>query len=113
MAIIGIGTDIESISRFKDLPYDENQDFYDKIFTDAEKEYCLGKADPSQHFAARFCVKEAFIKAINQDIRDYRKIEIQMDGSKPKIMWDTFDVHISMAHDKDKSVATVIITEKR
>lgn len=109
MAVIGVGVDIESISRFKNLPFDKNKKFYEKIFTQKEIDYCLKKADPYQHFAVRFCAKEAFIKAINQEIVDHKFIEVIFDKNKPSIKWDGVNVFVSLSHDKDKVVAFVLV----
>ena len=76
MTIEGIGVDIEDISRFTGKPFPENKGFYERIFTKKEIEYCLQKANPYQHFAARFCAKEAVIKALSDETLDFRKIEI-------------------------------------
>lgn len=38
--------------------------FLQRAFTPAEIKYCQGRAQAAQHFAARFCAKEAFFKAL-------------------------------------------------
>ena len=38
--------------------------FAERVFTAAEREYCLSRANPAQHFAARFAGKEAVGKAL-------------------------------------------------
>ena len=67
MTLQSIGTDIEEVSRFRNKKYSENKSFYKKIFTDDEIDYCLGKIDPYPHFTARFCAKEATIKALKNE----------------------------------------------
>lgn len=109
MEIVGIGVDIEDISRFENLPFDKNKTFYEKIFTQKEINYCLKKANPYQHFAVRFCAKEAFIKAINQKVNDYKSIEITIIKNKPSIKWKDLKVFLSLSHDKNKSIAFVLV----
>ena len=59
MIIKGIVVDIESISRFRMMPFVKHKNFYKRIFTEREIMYCLSKMNPYQHFAVRFCAKEA------------------------------------------------------
>ena len=54
-----IGIDIVLIDKFSKMPYIENKEFYSKIFTDKEIEYCMKFNDPYPHFAGKFALKEA------------------------------------------------------
>ena len=36
-----IGIDISSVKKFKTKPFDKNESFYQKIFSESEIEYCL------------------------------------------------------------------------
>lgn len=54
----------------------------ERVFTAAEREYCLSKADPVQHFAARFAAKEAVGKALGTGVLGWREIEI-ISGGQP------------------------------
>ena len=38
--------------------------FRERVFTDAEREYCDSRPNPPQHYAARFAGKEAVGKAL-------------------------------------------------
>ncbi len=107
-AELGIGVDIEDINRFKKLKYSQNKKFYEKIFTEKEIEYCLSKKNPHQHFAARFCAKEAFMKALNRKVRDYKSIEIKSREGRPFINWRNKKYLLSLSHDKDMAIAFVI-----
>ena len=112
MKILGIGVDIEDISRFKSKPYEVNTKFYETIFTKKEIQNCLEKKYPYQHFAARFCAKEAFIKASNEKLVDYTSIEIENIGKKPVIKRGNYEIFLSISHEKDKAIAFVIILSK-
>ena len=114
MAIAGIGIDVADIDRFEKLVYEENKNFYERIFTDEEIEYCLKKTNPYLHFAARFCAKEAFIKAADAKLKDLKKIEVVMDGEKPRIKTSLFQdksIHLSMSH-SEKVATAIVLTEK-
>jgi len=73
MKILGLGTDIESVARFK--PTEKKQGFFDRVFTKSEREYCESKVRPEEHYAVRFCAKEATIKALDKKI-DFKEIEV-------------------------------------
>ena len=68
----GVGIDIINITKFKKKSFQENERFYRKIFTDEEIDYCLKFKEPYQHFAGKFAIKEATIKAITRKI-DFSK----------------------------------------
>jgi len=61
---VGVGVDIESISRFRKKISESPNIFFSKVFTERELEYCHSKIDPAPHLAARYTGKEAVIKAI-------------------------------------------------
>lgn len=109
---LDIGVDIESISQFREKDFNQNTRFYENIFTEDEIKYCLSKGNPYQHFAVRFCAKEAFIKAMDKSNISYRDIEIKMRNNKP-ILVHKEGAHIqgklSLSHDKDKAIAFVVI----
>ena len=108
MKIKGIGVDLENISRIRCSA--DKKNFYKKIFTKKEIKYCLSKSNPYQHFAARYCAKEAFAKATDEKIKDLKDIEIVNDlNGRPHIKYKNFKVHLSLSHTKDIAVAFIII----
>lgn len=118
------GIDIAEVGRFRKLPYKTNKNFYNKIFTENEIKYCIDKADPYQHFAARFAAKEAVIKALGKKIGDVRKIEIinERDG-RPQVetknllrrrigLWPKkpkTKILLSLSHVKEYAVAVAFV----
>lgn len=81
--VLRIGTDIENIKRFKKAC--KNRKFLDLIFTDKEIKYCQQKKKPYVHFAEKFCIKEAVIKAYSKKIL-IKNIEIiNLKSIKPKV----------------------------
>ena len=63
-----IGIDIVNVDRFSSKSYFKNKEFYAKIFTKNEINYCIKFKDPYTHFAGKFALKEAVIKAIDKKI---------------------------------------------
>jgi len=59
-----IGIDIQDIEPFRKKTLENDGRFYERIFTVEEVEYCLAKADPAPHLAARFAAKEAVMKLL-------------------------------------------------
>ena len=64
----GIGIDVVSVERFSSKEYSKNTEFYKKIFTQYEIDYCIKFKEPYVHFAGKFALKEAVIKALNEKI---------------------------------------------
>lgn len=114
--IKGVGIDMESVEHFRSRPYAKNRVFYQKIFTSAEIKYCLGRAEPSQHFAARFAAKEGVIKALGKKEVSLKKIEIisKKNGQPTVKIQDTRDkkqtkILISLSHTKDYAIAVAVL----
>ena len=109
-----IGCDIEETGNFINKTQDDR--FLKKIFTDNELKYCFSKKNPEQHLCARFCAKEATIKALN-DIEpkniNLKQIEVlNYDNGAPYIKiknMDNIQVKVSLAHTKDNAIAFVIL----
>lgn len=104
-----LGVDIEDIGRFSTKPYHHNQSFYQKIFSDQEIKYCLGKKNPYPHFAVRFCAKEAFIKATSTKLVSSPLIEVVMKDNKPFVVHNKIQYTASLSHERDKAIAVVIL----
>lgn len=62
--IRGLGTDILEISRMRSSIERHGQHFLNRLFSQAEQDYCYKFQDPSPHFAGRFAAKEAIAKAL-------------------------------------------------
>ena len=57
--VLGVGIDLIEVERIRSSLGQHEERFLDKVFTDREREYCSGMADPAPHYAARFAAKEA------------------------------------------------------
>lgn len=105
-----IGIDIVLIDKFRNLPYMENQEFYSKIFTEKEIKYCSKFSDPYPHFAGRFALKEATIKAIKKTI-SVKDIEIVPGKfNEPKILCSKNNLNFesSLSHEDKFAIGVVI-----
>ncbi len=107
----GIGIDLVDINKFKQLPFSENQSFYEKNFSKNEIKYCMKFNEPYKHFAGKFALKEALIKSINKKIH-ISEIETTYLDSKPivRILGDdeSYRFLASMSHENEFAIAVVI-----
>ena len=86
--IQGIGTDIIEVSRIADK-LARNEYFKTHVFSENEIEYCEKQHKPNVHFAARWAVKEAYLKAFGlKFIGNHRLYEIETvhnEDGKPSV----------------------------
>jgi len=121
--IVGIGTDLIEIARIEDK-LESNEAFKTHVFSAHECEYCEGHKRPGMHFAARWAVKEAFLKAFGvQFIGNQRLPQIETvndEYGKPSIVLhgeilEDFrkrglqKTHVSISHTDTHATAYVII----
>ena len=111
-----IGTDIEQISRIQRV-LARTPGFVKKVFSKAERDYCARHARPAQHYAARFCAKEAVAKALGIPVR-WDEIEVVNDAAgAPQVRVKGVTgkalgrraVRLSLAHAGDYAVATALV----
>lgn len=123
--IIGIGTDIASIERFKDNLEQFGMRFADKILSEAELAIFEHHSQPAQYLASRFAAKEAAAKALGTGFRDgltLRDISILSNEigrptisftGKAQLVSDRLEVkhmHVSLSHEKEFALAFVILS---
>ena len=108
---LGIGIDIIEVSRFRRKKYEENRNFYKKIFVKSEINYCLKFKNSAERFAGKFAIKEAVIKSISGKI-GFLDIETTHLKSKPivriKKSQEKYNFIASLSHENDFAVAVVI-----
>lgn len=121
--IIGIGIDIVDIDRIKNIIEKWGKHFINKIYTESEIIYCNSKANPYQHYAARFAAKEAFYKALPKNKHtniNWKDIEVIISNEgyptinfKREITeFSSPIVHLSLSHSSNNAIAMVIIENK-
>lgn len=69
MNVVGIGTDIVDIKRFRVIVEKRGEAFLKKIFTENEIEYAENKRSFHTHMAGKFAAKEAVKKALPDGAR--------------------------------------------
>jgi len=123
MAIVGTGTDLARIERFRKFLEPGNK-VLERILSPEEQEYVLQKKDPAPHIAARFAAKEAYFKALGTGLRDglsWQQVvvvrdplgcpSLQVSGRAAEMLRErgALVTHLSYSHDGDYAVATVIL----
>lgn len=111
--IKGIGIDIVEIKRVEKLINHYGDKFLGRTFTKKEIQYCKDKPNPAQHYAGRFAVKEAIIKAFGRPLT-LKEIEIEkgprikLTGKAKKALRDKV-ILLSISHDHEYAVAQVVL----
>jgi holo-[acyl-carrier protein] synthase len=126
-----VGTDVQSIARFRAQSADVAEGLRDRVFTADERTYCEATNKPAQHYAARWAAKEAFIKTLDPeqtismdavavdrsterpsldlapDARDALAATLRAAGGS-----DEWRTDLSLSHDSTSAVAvaTVVVT---
>ncbi|MEA3306141.1 MAG: holo-ACP synthase [Candidatus Omnitrophota bacterium] len=118
-----VGVDCEEISRFRRLPYNKKKNFYKRIFTRREIEYCISCRNPYPRFTARFAAKEAVVKAL-AGIAGlfYSDIEVRINkNGRPEIYIDRkkfkevrrFTVSLSLTHSNSHAIAFAVVANNK
>jgi len=68
--IHGLGIDLVRIDRVEELWLRRGERFLRRVYTPAERAYCLARRRPAEELAARFAAKEAAFKALGPVWRD-------------------------------------------
>lgn len=126
------GVDIVAISRIDSLLEEFGDSFRHRVFTPREQRYCESRANPPQHYAARFAAKEAFRKALPSAVPKvaFRSVGVVRERSgEPRLELhpdvdaadastrDTLGgtaVEVSLSHDPhaDRAIAYVTLDQR-
>lgn len=124
--IYGLGTDIIEVDRVRKT-MEADPGFQHMVFSPAEIRYCESKAHKYQHYAARFCAKEAFLKALGLGLHNGIKLTdievcnepsgkpfIELNGcAKDSVRnFGFLKILVSLSHLKDMAKAVVIIEKE-
>jgi holo-[acyl-carrier protein] synthase len=116
-----IGVDLIEIERVR-RALERYPGFRDRCFTRAEQEYCDRRANPAQHYAARFAAKEAVGKALGSGVLfTWREVEIR-GRPKPGVAlsgrtraWadrlGAGAIDLSMSHSRELATAVCIVAD--
>jgi holo-[acyl-carrier protein] synthase len=97
--VVGLGVDIEEVERFRQMPFEDYLPFYQRFFSAEEIGYCLSRADPAQHFAARLAAKEAAVKAFSPLFELFPwQVEVKRDPEgRPSLAIYDFEKHATLS----------------
>lgn len=127
MKLLGHGIDLISIARIRAILEKESDHFEKRVFSESERAYCRARKDPMPHFAARFAAKEAYSKAMGLGLGpsgDFNQIEVvndadgrpflRLSGTAGEIFRKAGggESHLSLSHEGDQAIASVIVTRK-
>ena len=115
---MNVGLDVIEIERIRRAL--ERPGFRERCFTAAEREYCDSKANPAQHYAARFAGKEAVGKALGSGVYfTWREIEIRgrpkpgvVLSGRTKVFAERVGagrIDLSMTHSRDLAAAICVV----
>jgi holo-[acyl-carrier protein] synthase len=66
--VLGLGCDVIEVARVRGVHERQGERFIERVFTQEERAYCFGRANPYNHLAARFAAKEAVSKCFTTGI---------------------------------------------
>ncbi len=122
--IVGTGVDIAEVGRIRESVERFGERFLRRVFTEGEIQYCEGKANRFESYAARFAAKEAAMKALgtgwNHGIR-WRDVEVvRPKGQRPTLQFHGLaaelakkmgvkNIALSITHTSEQALANVIL----
>ncbi|HEU4450860.1 MAG TPA: holo-ACP synthase [Gaiellaceae bacterium] len=118
-----VGLDVIEIERIGDA-LARYPRFRERCFTEAERAYCDSRANPAQHYAARFAGKEAVGKALGFGVARafaWRDVEI-VGRPKPSVhlsgriaAWServgAGELDLSMTHSRGIAAAVCVVAD--
>jgi holo-[acyl-carrier protein] synthase len=120
---VKVGLDLIEIERIR-AALDRYPRFRERCFTEAERAYCDSRANPAQHYAARFAGKEAVGKALGFGVaRAFAWKDVEIAGRpKPSVRlsgqvqaWSARvgagEIDLSMTHSKGMAAAVAVVEQ--
>src|SRR5918998_4065784 len=80
---VSVGVDLLEIERLE-RALDRHPRLADRVFTNGELGYARARSRPGRHLAARFCAKEAAVKALGTGPFGLREVEV-VPGTPPRL----------------------------
>lgn len=124
MAIQSLGLDLTQIARIEEIFARRGDRFLERVFTPAERAYCDRRKNTRwTHYAGRFAVKEAVMKALGTGWRDgVRWVDIEVlrePGQAPRLQLHGESariaaaqsierIHITITHDAGLAAAVAV-----
>ncbi len=123
MAVLSVGVDLVEVERLADVMGRRGERFASRVFTPGERAYCDERPRPAVHYAGRFAVKEAVLKALRTGwVKGitWQDVEVETGpGGEPSATLSggalaraeamgLTTLHISIAHTDHYAVATAV-----
>lgn len=108
-----VGIDLLEVDRMA-AALDRTPTLRDRLFTPDEQAYAESQAVPARHYAARFCAKEAVVKALRLDAWDPLDIEVvhAAHGAPRAILRGALEgrgpVEVSLTHTRSAAGAIAV-----
>ncbi len=120
--LIGVGTDLVEIERFRLAMTRQGDRIIQRLFSEAEQEYAYRHKDPAPPFAARFGAKEAVMKAMGVGLWKFKLRDVEVMRAKsgaPSVAvygraaelaeeHGVTDWHLSLTHSESMAMAVAI-----
>ena len=121
--IVATGVDSVAIARIERLWREGGERFARRVFTAQEIAYCRARARPAESFAARFCAKEAAMKALGTGHSRgvfWTGIEVVRRGGPPRLQFHNGAAArmaalgatgslLTLTHSRDLAIAHVLL----
>ena len=123
LVIVSIGVDTVEVARVQRLFEEGGDHFLERVYTPLEQAYCLDKARPGEHLAARFAAKEAVMKCLGTgwsggvnfcDVEVERKstgeLTVALTGRALEVSQSRGiqRIHLSLSHTAEQAVAFAV-----
>jgi holo-[acyl-carrier protein] synthase len=122
---VGVGVDLEEVGPFRKKHPVRDGRFLRRVFSRAELAYCREFRDPAPRLAARFCAKEALIKAAAPHARllisdaevaheDSGRPFLKARSARAEVLrfFRTHDTLVSLSHKDRLAIAFVVVLSK-
>ncbi|MBN2564554.1 MAG: holo-ACP synthase [Candidatus Eisenbacteria bacterium] len=121
--IRAIGTDVVELDHFSNVVENSSPGFLERLFTEAEMDYCERFKDRMASYAAIFAAKEAFLKAVRTGLAPgiaWTDVEItHAKSGAPSVtahrkcaeLLGSGRCHVSLTHSRRTAAAVVLIED--
>lgn len=122
---LGVGIDLVDVARVDQLLARHGDRALSRLLTESERDYCMTRAYPARHVAARLAAKEAAYKALYREsnglVISWRDFEVERDDAgqpalalRGRALVAAERLHVarsllSLSHSSTHAVAVVIL----
>lgn len=125
--IIGVGIDLADQQRMQRALHRHGEKFLQRLFSEQEIVFCQRYRSPIEHYAGKFAVKEAFLKAIGMGLGQqvtFRQLEVlnrpsgapflTTHGRAAEVVMQlgVTHTHVSLSHSSHLAIAVVILERR-